>query len=136
MEKRKILLVEDDPDHAEIIIETLEADGETTVILRKNGQEAIDYFAKDGNNDRKLDLVVLDLNLPKVQGMEVLKFLKGDLGNSSFPVIVLSTSSSRKTIDEAYRNGANAYVTKHASYDVFVKNIEKLKQYYNPPPSG
>lgn len=135
MKETKILLVEDDPDHAGLIIDILEAESNTTVSLKSNGQDAIEYFQKVSNEGKQaeIDLVVLDLNLPKINGMDVLKFIKCDPGCNSIPVVVFSTSSDHKTIDEAYRNGASAYITKDASYDIFVKNLEKLKQFYNPP---
>ncbi|MGR3293194.1 MAG: response regulator, partial [Candidatus Scalindua sp.] len=73
-------------------------------------------------------LVILDLNLPKVEGMEVLKFIKKNSRYRSVPVIVLSTSSNQKTIDEAYENGANGYFTKPATYEELVEKVQILKK--------
>ena len=135
MKEKKILIVEDDPDHAELIIEGLNAeDIKTNVILMKDGQEVMDYFretdidSSDGK-EPQINLIILDLNLPKIHGMDVLKFLKNDSRYSSIPVIILSTSSDHKTIRKAYENGVNGYITKPLSYDDFVEKLRILKEY-------
>ena len=152
--KNKVLLIEDNPDHAELITELLEVEGKKEVILIKDGKEAIDYFQKayppeacqtsssnqkairtdiDGDDEiePQIDLVILDLNLPKVHGMDVLKFLKQNSRYRSIPVVILSTSTDDKTINEAYENGANVYITKPVSYDGFVEKIKILNNYFN-----
>ncbi len=132
MEEKKILLVEDDPDHAELIVDILEAeDIKKEIILMRNGQEAIDYLQEkdaDGNSKIKpqLDLILLDLNSPKVHGMDVLKFIKKNSKYRSTPVVVLSTSFDQETIDEAYENGANGYITKPFVYEKLVGKIKNL----------
>ena len=129
MKKKRFLLVEDDPDHAALITDVLEdnVDGiKTDVILKKDGQEAIDFI--QSKKKEQISLVILDLNLPKVDGMDVLKFIKKNSRYSSVPVIVLSTSSNQKTIDEAYENGANGYFTKPATYEELVKKVQILKK--------
>ncbi len=153
MGENKVLLIEDNPDHAELIIDVLEAEYKKEVILIKDGKEAIDYFQKacqrepcqtsplkqsvtsidldgDDKSGFQIDLVILDLNLPKVSGMDILKFLKQNSMYRSIPVVVLSTSSDEKTIKEAYENGANGYVTKPVSYDGFVEKIKILSNYF------
>ncbi len=130
MIEKKFLLVEDDPDHAELITDVLmdnNGDGiKTNVILMKDGQEAIDFFQSEMQS--QISLVILDLNLPKVDGMDVLKFIKKNSRYSSVPVIVLSTSSNQKTIDEAYENGANGYFIKPATYEELVEKVQILKK--------
>jgi DNA-binding response OmpR family regulator len=135
MEEKKIILVEDDPDHADLITEVLgeEVIGKDITLVR-DGMEAIDYFQElsvkwNGQIEYRIKLIILDLNLPKVDGMNVLKFLKKDSKYSKIPVIILSTSSDQETILEAYRNGANSYITKPLSYDEFVDKIMMLKRY-------
>ena len=143
MRKRKILLIEDDPDHADLRLEIFKTeDVESEVVLMKNGMEAIDYFQEvdtsnqivqsnvEGGNVRhsQIDLVILDLNLPKVDGMSILKFLKKNSRYCSIPVVILSTSSDQETILEAYKNGANGYITKPLSYDEFVDKIKMLTE--------
>ena len=134
LEEKTIILIEDDPDHADLIIEAL---GEGVigkdVILMRDGMDAIDYFQELGvkRNEQisnKVKLIILDLNLPKVEGMDVLKFLKQNSKYSKIPVIILSTSSNKETIEEAYRNGANGYFVKPASYEEFVEKIKILKK--------
>ena len=129
LKEEKILLVDDNPDHAELIIDVFEEDNaniKTKVILKKDGKEAIDYFQYEMQS--QVSLVILDLNLPKVHGMEVLKFIKKNSKYCSIPVIILSTSSDHKTIDEAYENGANGYFVKPISYEGLVEEIKILKK--------
>ncbi len=129
MEER-ILLIEDDQDHAELITSVLKEedtkDVKTEIILKKDGREAINYFQHEAIP--QVSLVILDLNLPKVDGMEVLKFVKNNSRYCSIPIIVLSTSSNQDTIDEAYKNGANGYFIKPDTYDDFVAKIKILKK--------
>ncbi|MBO1224516.1 MAG: response regulator [Candidatus Scalindua sediminis] len=139
MKEKKFLLIEDDQDHAELITDVLMEDNpkntKTEVILKKDGQEAMDYFQNgsidcDGDDAVKseISLVILDLNLPKIDGMDVLKFIKKNSNYCSVPVIILSTSPDQKTIDEAYKNGANGYFVKPSTYDDFVEKIKILKK--------
>lgn len=136
MNEKKILLVENDPDHAELIIDVLElGDVKKRVILMKDGKEVVDYFQKtdlDGvDNDIKtqISLVILDLNLPKIDGMNVLKFIKENTKYRSINVIILSTSSDDRIIEEAYKNGADGFISKDASYKEFIKQIQTLEVY-------
>ncbi|MGR3175009.1 MAG: response regulator [Candidatus Scalindua sp.] len=132
---KKIILVEDDPDHADLITEILvEGDIETEIVLVQDGIEALDYFQelvikRNGQIEYKIKLIILDLNLPKISGMDILKFLKKDSKYSKIPVIILSTSSDQRTIDEAYKNGVNGYFVKPASYEEFVEKIKILKKF-------
>ena len=135
MGSKKILLIEDDPDHAELIIDVLRTENvKKEIILLKDGLEALDYLQKidiDGNGEirSQIDLVILDLNLPKVKGMDVLKFLKNNSRYSSIPVVILSTSADHDTIETAYKNGVNGYITKPISYEGFVEKIGTLSIY-------
>ncbi len=135
MGSKKILLIEDDPDHAELIIDVLRTENvKKEIILLKDGLEALDYLQKidiDGNGEirSQIDLVILDLNLPKVKGMDVLKFLKNNSRYSSIPVVILSTSADHDTIETAYKNGVNSYITKPISYEGFVEKIRTLSIY-------
>ncbi|MFQ5712958.1 MAG: response regulator [Candidatus Scalinduaceae bacterium] len=135
MGSKKILLIEDDPDHAELIIDVLRTENvKKEIILLKDGLEALDYLQKidiDGNDEirSQIDLVILDLNLPRVSGMEVLKFLKKNSRYCSIPVVILSTSADHETIETAYKNGANSYITKPISYEGFVEKIKALSIY-------
>jgi len=131
-EEKRILLIEDDPDHAELIMEVLEAENvQKEIILLKDGLEALNYFQRYENNGlySQIKLVILDLNLPKVHGMDVLKFLKQNYRYSSIPVVILSTSSDDKTIETAYKNGANDYIAKPILYEDFVAKVKTLNKY-------
>ena len=140
MKEKKILLVEDDQDHAELIVDVLElGDVKKKVIVMRDGQEIIDYFQKaeidgiDNEIKEQISLVVLDLNIPKVDGMNVLKFIKGDSKYCSIHVIILSTSSDDETIAEAYKNGADGFITKPASHSEFVKQVQTLRAFCDAP---
>ncbi len=136
MEVTRILLVEDDADHASLIIDELETENvKKEIIFMKDGQEAVDYFQKaniDGNGEihSHIDLVLLDLNLPKVNGMDVLRFLKNESRFCIIPVIVLSTSYDPDTITEAYKNGANGFITKPVSCEDFTEKMKCVKEYW------
>jgi len=134
--KKKILLIEDDIDHADLITEVLEKNGiKNEIILMKDGQEVIDYFQGKYVNTTeriadKISLIVLDLNLPKINGMDVLRFLKKNPGYCSIPVVIFSTTSEVRVIAEGYKNGANSFITKPISYENFVEKMKILKEYW------
>ena len=134
--KKKILLIEDDIDHADLITEVLEKNGiKNEIILMKDGQEVIDYFQGKYVNTTeriadKISLIVLDLNLPKINGMDVLKFLKKNPVYCSIPVVIFSTTSEVRVIAEGYKNGANSFITKPISYENFVEKMKILKEYW------
>lgn len=130
----RILFIEDDPDHAELIIGELNSGNtKNEIIMKKNGRDAIDYLQElyiddNAGMEIQIDLIISDLNLPKVDGMDVLKFLKNDSRYKSIPVIVISTSSDSSTISEAYENGADGFIIKPVSYKEFAMNIRLMKQ--------
>ncbi len=130
--EKKILLIEDDQDHSALITDELKEtdvpDIKTEVILKKDGKEAIDYFQYEMQSQPSL--VILDLRLQKIDGMEVLKFIKNNSKHCEIPVIILSTSTDQKTIDEAYKNGANGYFVKPTTHDDFAEKIKILQKSY------
>ncbi|MFQ5965202.1 MAG: response regulator [Candidatus Scalinduaceae bacterium] len=136
MREIKILLIEDDSDHAEIITEVLAENGiDKEIILVRDGQQALDFFKGIGidgigETQSNIDLIILDLKLPKIDGMDVLKFLKKNTKYCSIPVVILSTSSEVRTIVEGYKNGVNSFITKPISYEGFVGKIKTLKEYW------
>lgn len=137
MEEKRIILVEDDPDHADLIKEVLEGEfKESDIVLVRDGQEAIEYFQEfsvkcNGQVIKDIiKMIIVDLNLPKVSGMEVLKYLKKDSKYSQIPVAILSSSANEESISDAYENGAVEFVTKPVSYEEFVTKLEGLRQYY------
>ncbi len=136
MKEIKILLVEDDVDHVELISEIFKKNGiRTEIILLENGQEAIDYFQEDslsGMNvkQNEVGLIILDLKLPKANGMNVLKTLKENPRCCVIPVIIISSTTEESVIEEGYRCGVNSFITKPISYDEFVEKIKILKKYW------
>ncbi len=137
MKETKILLIEDDPDHADLITDVLKTENiNKEVVLMKDGREAINYLQKTPiNGDDKIQsqiyLIILDLNLPKVPGMDVLKFIKQNSKYCSIPVVILSTSSDHKTLGEAYKSGANVYITKPLTQEDFVDKITMIRNLLN-----
>jgi DNA-binding response OmpR family regulator len=135
--EKRIILVEDDPDHAYLITDILEgACHEKDIVLVRDGKDAIDYFQEfsvkcNGQAIKDIiKMIIIDLNLPKVSGMEVLKYLKKNSKYSQIPVAILSTSANEKSIIEAYENGAAKFLTKPVSYKEFITELSGLKEYY------
>ena len=132
----EILLVEDNPDDVEI---TLRAFRKVHVASRvhvvRDGQEALDLlFRKGEHSDRaevaKPDLILLDLNLPKVNGPEVLEKIRASDELSTMPVIVLTVSEREEDIQRSYELGANTYITKPVDFAKFVHATEILGEYW------
>ncbi len=134
--KRKIILIEDDSDHAELIVDVLQdEDIQNEIVLLKDGQEAVNFFENIDISQRRvqssqIDLVLLDINLPKIQGQGVLKLIKNSPEFCSIPVVVLTTSGESQTIERVYKCGANGYVIKPISYDGFVEKMRMVKEYW------
>jgi CheY-like chemotaxis protein len=127
-----ILLVEDDPGD---VLMTREALGESKLLnelqVVSDGRDAIDYLTAVAEGSRqKPDLVLLDLNLPRVDGREVLRFIKTDERLRRIPVVVLTTSSTEEDIVRSYDLHANAYVTKPVDFEQFMKVIRKVDEFF------
>ncbi len=128
-----ILLVED--NEGDIIL-TLEAFEEskvkTKISVVKNGQEALDFLFKRGDyqDSKKPDLILLDINIPIINGHEVLKLIKEDSVLKKIPVIMLTTSSNPKDINLAYENHGNSYVKKPIEMDEFLKAILQIEEFW------
>lgn len=123
-----ILMVEDDEGHARLIEKNLRRAGISNPITHfTTGKQAVEYFFGEGSANRAEPfLVLLDLNLPELDGYEVLKRLKGDLRTRAIPVIVLTTTDNPREIDRCYELGCNVYVTKPVDYEAFAEAIRKL----------
>jgi len=131
-----ILLVEDDPDDIELTKKAFES-GEITNRLRivRDGQEAIDYLLNKGvyeNEDEysKPGLILLDIKLPKLSGIEVLKKIKSTPELKRIPVIMLTTSRQDQDILASYDNHANSYIEKPVEFSVFIKTIKNVGLYW------
>ncbi len=127
----QILLVEDDPGHALLIEKNLRRAGiANSIITLDNGREAVDYLLKKGGYlDDKHDpplLVLLDLNMPVMDGYQALEIIKNDERTKRIPVAVLTTTDSDHEVARCYELGCNVYITKPVEYDQFSEAIRNL----------
>jgi CheY-like chemotaxis protein len=124
-----ILLVEDDPADALLIEDALLEAGEGRTLTQvTDGVEALDYL-RDPERARP-DLIVLDLNMPRMNGRELLAILKRDDRLRAIPVVILTTSSAPDDITDAYRGHVNAYVTKPVNLDDFTRAVHSIDSFY------
>ncbi|MEO5563634.1 MAG: response regulator [Chitinophagaceae bacterium] len=133
MEPIHILLVEDSEGDILLTQEALEeAKIITQLSVVKDGKEAIDFVTLQGrySNATKPDLILLDINLPKKNGHEVLQYLKGDKNLKHIPVIVLTTSSFQKDINLAYDNYVNCYITKPIEAKDFQNTVTSIENFW------
>jgi len=131
-----VLLVEDEPAHAEIVRRNFEGRRIANTLKHvSDGQSALDYLYRryafsDPASSPRPGLILLDLHLPKVDGVQVLKTIKADPGLKSIPVVVLSTSASETDIAMAYANEANSYLVKPTDFTQFCDQLESLGNYW------
>jgi CheY-like chemotaxis protein len=131
-----ILLVEDDPAHAEIVKRNLDdLRVANRLVHLEDGQQALDYLYRreefsDLEKFPRPHLILLDLRLPKVDGLEVLKVVKSDLDLNRIPVVVLTTSSAERDMVEAYGYHANSYLVKPVDFGQFGALMEALGYYW------
>lgn len=129
----EILLVEDDPGDALITKEALEHSKVLNNLqVLANGEEAIAYLRREGQHADAIrpDLILLDLNLPRVDGREVLAEIKADPALRRIPVVVLTTSAAEEDILRSYDLHANAYVTKPVDFERFVEVVRKVDDFF------
>ncbi|MCB1050346.1 MAG: response regulator [Acidobacteria bacterium] len=125
-----ILLVEDNPDHAELVMRGLEeVHPQAQITHLTDGEAALNFLFKDANQTRP-DFVLLDLRLPKIDGLEVLRQIKADPHMRALPVIVLTTSSAVSDIEKAYCNYVNSYLVKPTEYSQFLDLLADLGLYW------
>lgn len=131
MDSKKILLAEDDPKDVELtLIALAEYNLANQVVVAKNGLEALDFLYFRGQfADRPPGnpvVILLDLKMPKVGGLEVLRQVKSDPELKTIPIVVMTSSGEDKDITVSYDNGANAYVVKPVGFDKFVDVVKQL----------
>ena len=128
-----ILLVEDNEGDIWLTMEALkQAQFVNTISVVRDGEEAISFLYKESNYKAAVtpDLILLDLNLPKVDGKEVLAKIKTDQALRQIPVVMLTTSSAEKDILESYKGHANCYITKPVDMEQFVEVVHSIKNFW------
>lgn len=133
MDPIHILLVEDNEGDILLTQEALEdAKIITKLSIVRDGKEAIDFLTQQGKyyNVKLPALILLDVNLPLKNGYEVLRFIKGNKDLNHIPVIMLTTSSSKRDIDKAYDNHVNCYITKPAEINDFITLVTAIKNFW------
>jgi DNA-binding response OmpR family regulator len=140
----RILIVEDDPKDVELTLTALdEYNLANEVVVTRDGEEALDYlncrgkFASRSNGNPAV--LLLDLKLPKLDGLEVLQRIKSDEKLKAIPVVVLTSSHEEKDMVASYRMGVNAYVVKPVDFHEFVNAVKELGVFWaviNEPPPG
>ena len=140
-----ILLVEDNPDDEALTLRAFAKNKiRNPVVVARDGVEAIEYLLGTGphaGRDKSVmpALVLLDLKLPRMDGLEVLRRVRADEHTALLPVVVLTTSRETQDIQEAYRLGANSYIRKPVNFDAFIKAVEQIGAYWltlNEPSDG
>jgi DNA-binding response OmpR family regulator len=140
----RILLVEDDPKDTELTMTALEEYNlSNEVVVASDGEEALDYLYHRGKFQRRSGenpaVMLLDLKLPKVDGLEVLQAVKADSNLKMIPVVVLTSSREERDMVASYKLGVNAYVVKPVDFHEFVNAIKELGVFWaiiNEPPPG
>ena len=140
----RILMVEDDPNDVELTMTALEGYNlANEVVVTRDGEEALDYLYRRGNYaTRSSDhpaVILLDLKLPKIDGLEVLRQVKSDDNLKIIPVVVLTSSREEKDLVSSYKLGVNAYVVKPVDFHEFVNAIKELGVFWaiiNAAPPG
>lgn len=143
-ERVEMLLIEDNPDEAELTIRSLKKNNLANHLIHiDDGEKALDFIFSQGeysNNTALMrpKLILLDLNLPKVDGLEILKRVKSDERTKTIPVVVLTSSKEERDIIESYKLGVNGYIVKPVDFNSFTKAVADIGMYWlilNEPPA-
>lgn len=135
VELKKILLVEDNPNDAELTMEAMkEKNLANEVIWLKDGQEALDFLycqgAYEGRERINPALILLDIKMPRVDGLQVLKKVKSDPTLHTIPVVILTSSREETDLIEGYENGVNAFVVKPVVFGDFLHSVSSLGAFW------
>ena len=129
---KTILLVEDNPDDELLTVRGLRGGHiANEIVVARDGQEALDLLlGQNGRNRVNPAVVLLDLKLPKLDGLEVLRALRADESTRSLPVVILTSSAYEQDMVEGYRLGCNSYVRKPVDFEQFIEAARQLKMYW------
>ena len=133
---RILLLVEDEPDDEALTLRALERHHiQNEIVVTRDGQEALDFLFGDGSfagrdSSELPQVVLLDLKLPKVDGIQVLQRIRADERTSLLPVVLLTSSDEQSDIVESYHFGANSYVRKPVEFNEFIEAVQQLGLYW------
>jgi len=136
MEDRMILLVEDNPDDEALTLRALKKNNiGNKVFVVRDGAEALDFLFCTGayadRDPREMpQMILLDLQLPKIDGLEVLRRLRADERTRQLPIVILTSSNEEQDLIEGYKNGANSYVRKPVDFIQFVEAVRQLGLYW------
>jgi CheY-like chemotaxis protein len=144
LEQVEILLVEDNAEDAEMTLRALRKNNlANKVHWVKDGAEALEYLFRSGSYveraNRQPRLVLLDIKMPKVDGIEVLRRLKGHADTQTIPVVVMTSSNEERDVIESYRLGVNSYIVKPVQFEAFLDTVAKIGLYWvltNRVPQG
>ncbi len=143
-ELKRILLAEDNPKDVELTLTALDEHNlANEVVVVNDGAEALDYLYRRGKFSMRADndpaVVLLDLKMPKVDGLEVLRTIKNDNRLKMIPLVILTSSREEKDLVESYKLGVNAYVVKPVNFQQFIEAVKELGAFWaviNEPPPG
>jgi len=143
-ELKRILLAEDNPQDVELTLTALDEHNlANEVVVVNDGAEALDYLYRCGKYAMRADndpaVVLLDLKMPKVDGLEVLRTIKNDNKLKTIPLVILTSSREEKDLVESYKMGVNAYVVKPVNFQQFIEAVKELGAFWaviNEPPPG
>lgn len=138
----EILLVEDNPNDIELTLRALKSTLVNKIFVVRDGEEALDFLFAQGkyidlHSEALPRVILLDLKLPKVDGLEVLKQIRENDKTKYIPVVVLTSSLEERDLIESYRLGVNSYIVKPVEFDQFIKSVSELGLYWlllNKPP--
>jgi two-component system response regulator len=137
MQNRSVLLVEDNPDDESLTLRAFRKHNITDIVIKRDGAEALDYLLGSGALPA---VVLLDLKLPKVEGLEVLRQLRASGRTRILPVVILTSSREERDLLESYSRGANSYIRKPVDFVEFTEAVRQLSVYWlelnEPPPIG
>ena len=132
----EILLVEDDPDDAEMTIDAMRKNNLANKLIHMvDGEQALDFLFGTGkfigrDTDLKPRLILLDLKMPKVDGMEVLEKVKSNEATKKIPVVILTSSKEDPDVSKCYELGANGYIVKPVEFEGFMRAVSELGMYW------